>query len=56
MAGKKRIGAQRNTSDVGSKKNKMFKRMCPLRRKIWPITSNIERSHKKGSKKWDLET
>lgn len=57
MAGKKRIGTQRNTSDVGSRKNKMFRRMCPLRRKIWPIASNVERSHNKGSKSvWYLET
>lgn len=57
MAEKNRIGAQRNISDVGSRKKKMFRSICPLRRKIWPIGSNVESLMIRDRKRvWDLET
>lgn len=52
----KRIEAQRNVSDLGSRK-KMFRSICPLRRKIWPITSNVKSLMIRDKKHvWDLET
>lgn len=53
----KRIEAQRNVSDLESRKKKMFRSICPLRRKIWPIASNVKSLMIRDQKHvWNLET